>query len=246
MMRILLAEDERDLNRALCAVLAHEGYTAEPVYNGQDAVEKAAAESYDVIIMDIMMPVLDGVSALRRIRAGGDATPVIMLTAKSEVEDKIAGLDAGADDYLTKPFAMGELLARIRSMTRRMGSYTPTRLSAGNVRLDMEQQELSAENSIRLAGKETRMMGFLMLNVDKDLTTSAILHHVWREEEAEGELPEPSIVWIYISYLRQKLKAISGNLEIIGQEGGCYRLSQMREGSRETSPVPMASREAMI
>ena len=151
MMKILLAEDETDLARALVAVLNHSGYEVDAVEDGEEAVKKAKEEAYDCMIFDIMMPKKDGIGALREIRATGDVTPVIFLTAKSEVDDRIAGLDAGADDYLTKPFAMGELLARIRSMTRRAGAFTPTKLSFGKVSLDIEEQELVFENSIRLS-----------------------------------------------------------------------------------------------
>ena len=135
--------------------LTHSGYEVDAVYDGQAAVDKALVQSYDCMILDIMMPKKDGVQALQEIREKGDMTPVLMLTAKAEVDDRITGLDAGADDYLTKPFAMGELLARLRSLTRRSTSYAPSKLTVGNVELDVEEQELACRNSIRLANKET-------------------------------------------------------------------------------------------
>ena len=145
-MRLLLAEDERDMSAALVAILTHSGYDVDPVYDGEAAVEMAAHNTYDCMIFDIMMPKLDGVQALQQIRESGDVTPVIMLTAKAEVSDRITGLDAGADDYLTKPFAMAELLARIRAMTRRSTSFTPQKLQSGSVALNIEEQELRCTN----------------------------------------------------------------------------------------------------
>ena len=138
-MRILLAEDEKELSRALTAILEHSKYAVDAVYDGLAAVESAENNAYDAMIFDIMMPKLDGIEALKQIRSHGNFTPVLLLTAKAEISDRIVGLDAGADDYLTKPFAMGELLARIRSMTRRAGDYTPKKLRVGSVTLDMEQ-----------------------------------------------------------------------------------------------------------
>ena len=173
------------------------------------------------MIFDIMMPVKDGITALKELREAGDVTPVIMLTAKSEVDDRITGLDSGADDYLTKPFAIGELLARIRSLTRRNKDFTPTILSAGSTSLDTEEQELSAHNSIRLSGKETKLMKLFMLNENKELSTSYLFQKIWSGEEGVDE----SVVWIYISYLREKLSAINSDLSIFGEEGQSFRLA---------------------
>lgn len=219
-MRILLAEDERDMSRALKAILEHSKYAVDAVFDGQAAVESANGNAYDAMIFDIMMPKLDGISALKEIRRSGNTTPVLMLTAKAEIDDRISGLDAGADDYLTKPFAMGELLARIRSMMRRAGEYTPTRLKVGSVVLDTEEQELSFDNSIRLAGKETRLMEYLMLNAGKEISTDSILAHVWNGEGGS----DGKIVWMYISYLRSKLKAINADIMINGEENGSFCL----------------------
>ncbi len=219
-MKVLLAEDEKAMSMALVAVLEHSGYEVDAVYDGMAAVEKGRSNTYDCMIFDIMMPKLDGIGALKQLRNSGDTTPVIMLTAKAEVDDRITGLDAGADDYLTKPFAMAELLARIRSMTRRSTAFTPSKLAAGNVELDVEEQELSCKNAIRLASKETKLMKFFMLNMGKSLSTEAIFSHVWKDEEDVTE----DIVWIYVSYLREKLTAIQADVEIIGEKNGSFLL----------------------
>ena len=209
------------MSAALVAILTHSGYEVDPVYDGEAAVQMAQRHSYDCMVFDIMMPKLDGVQALQQIRDGGDVTPVIMLTAKSEVADRINGLDAGADDYLTKPFAMAELLARLRAMTRRSTAFTPQKLQTGSVSLDVAEQELCSTNAVRLSAKETKLMQLLMLNADKDLTTGEILSRVWPDEEEDEK-----IVWIYISYLKEKLAAIDADITITGGEGGPFRLVQ--------------------
>ncbi len=219
-MRLLLAEDEVDMSRALTAVLKHSGYEVDAVYNGEEAVNAAFEHTYDAMIFDIMMPKKDGLTALSELRLSGIRTPVLFLTAKAEVDDRVKGLDAGADDYLTKPFAMTELLARIRSMTRRSNEYTPKVLSVGKVTLDTEQQELRSVNSIRLANKEAKLMEFLMLNPGKEFSTEQIMEKVWKDEDALDK----EIVWVYISFLRNKLQSIAANLEITGEEGGSYML----------------------
>lgn len=205
-MRLLLAEDEKEMSAALVAILTHSGYEVDAVYDGQAAVDKALSQSYDCMIFDIMMPKKDGVQALKEIREKGNMTPVIMLTAKAEIDDRITGLDAGADDYLTKPFAMGELLARLRSLTRRSTAFTPSKLTVGNVELDVEEQELACRNSIRLANKETKLMRFFMANVGKALSTAQIFDNVWGDEDDVDD----SIVFIYVSYLREKIRSRPG------------------------------------
>ena len=222
-MNILLAEDEKDLSRALVAVLEHNGYKVTAVYDGEAAVEEAKSGAFDCMVLDIMMPKMDGITALTIMRESGDTTPVLMLTAKSEMNDKVAGLDAGADDYLTKPFVMVELLARIRSLTSRSGEYTPKQLSFGSVTLDISGQELISENSVRLAGMEANLMEFLMMNPNKSFTTEEIFSHVWKDAE-EG----PDVVWIYISYLRNKLRSIVADVEINGDKGGSFILEPMK------------------
>lgn len=224
-MRLLLAEDEKDMADVLLAIFKHQGFEADWAENGAIAVDLAQKKNYDCMIFDIMMPVKDGITALKELREAGDVTPVIMLTAKSEVDDRITGLDSGADDYLTKPFAIGELLARIRSLTRRNKDFTPTILSAGSTSLDTEEQELSAHNSIRLSGKETKLMKLFMLNENKELSTSYLFQKIWSGEEGVDE----SVVWIYISYLREKLSAINSDLSIFGEEGQSFRLALREE-----------------
>lgn len=221
-MKILLAEDEQQLSRVLETAMTHEGYQVDTAFDGQEAVDLAKENAYDLMILDIMMPVKTGIEALKEIRQTGNKTHVIMLTAMSEVDDKVTGLDAGADDYLTKPFSLKELLARLRSMSRRVETFTPNLLQIGQTRLNVGEHELVSSNSIRLAGKESRMMEFLMLNAQKSLSTQEIFRHVWSKDEDE-DLDE-GFVWIYISYLRQKLKAIHADLAILGEEGGSFTL----------------------
>lgn len=221
-MKILLAEDEQQLSRVLETAMTHEGYQVDTAFDGQEAVDLAKGNAYDLMILDIMMPVKTGIEALKEIRQTGNTTHVIMLTAMSEVDDKVTGLDAGADDYLTKPFSLKELLARLRSMSRRVATFTPNLLQIGQTSLNVGEHELISSNSIRLAGKESRMMEFLMLNAQKSLSTQEIFRHVWSKDEDE-DLDE-GFVWIYISYLREKLKAIHADLAILGEEGGSFSL----------------------
>lgn len=219
-MRILVAEDEAELSRALKAVLDHQGYETDVVGDGLSAVEKAAESSYDCMVFDIMMPVMDGLTAVREIRSTGNLTPVIMLTAKTEVDDRVGGLDAGADDYMTKPFAMKELLARIRSMTRRSTAFNPSRLTVGTLTLDIDEQELSAVHSIRLSGKEFQLMEHFMRNPGRTMSTEDLFARIWKDDpEADTE-----IVWLYISYLRKKLGAVMADVTIEGERGGSFTL----------------------
>ncbi|WP_314578815.1 response regulator transcription factor [uncultured Streptococcus sp.] len=231
-MKILLAEDEQQLSRVLETAMTHEGYQVDTAFDGQEAVDLAKENAYDLMILDIMMPVKTGIEALKEIRQTGNTTHVIMLTAMSEVDDKVTGLDAGADDYLTKPFSLKELLARLRSMSRRVATFTPNLLQIGQTSLNVGEHELISSNSIRLAGKESKMMEFLMLNVQKSLSTQEIFRHVWSKDEDE-DLDE-GFVWIYISYLRQKLKAIHADLAILGEEGGNFTLVPL-EGDSHVS-----------
>ena len=219
-MKILLAEDEKDMSSALTAILQHSGYDVDSVYDGQAAMEKALENVYDCLIFDIMMPKMSGIEALKIIRQKGNLSPVIMLTAKSEIDDRITGLDAGADDYLMKPFSVGELLARIRSLTRRNTQFSPLTLSAGSVHLNIEEQNLSCKNSISLNHKETKLMKLFMTNMDKSLSTNHIFSAIWADEIDADE----NIVWIYISYLREKLEAINADIQISGQKGQDFLL----------------------
>lgn len=223
-MRILLAEDEKQLNRVLTVAMTSQGYDVDSTFNGQEAVEMAQRKAYDVMIFDIMMPIKDGLTAVKEIRASGDKTYIIMLTAKSEIDDKVRGLDDGADDYLTKPFSLKELLARLRSKERREDSYTTKKVQLANLFLDVENQEVSSRNSVRLSNKETELLQYLLLNKEKKLSTQVIFTHVWKDSDEDED-----IVWIYVSYLREKLKGIGADVEISGEKDGSFML-QVKKG----------------
>lgn len=224
-MRLLLAEDEKELSKALCAVLKHNNYSVDPVYNGQDALDYGLCENYDGIILDIMMPKMDGLEVLRKLRENGISTPVIILTAKSEIEDRITGLDTGADDYLTKPFNMGELLARLRALTRRKSEFSPNLLSFGNLSLNRESFELSVgEDSVRLGNKEFQMMEMLMSNPSRLISTEQFMERIWGYE-TEAEI---NVVWVYISYLRKKLTSLNASVEIKAVRGVGYTLEEIK------------------
>lgn len=222
-MKLLLAEDEKELSNALVAMLRHNRYTVEAVYNGQDALDYALLENYDGIILDIMMPKKNGIEVLKELRAKDIMTPVLMLTAKAEIDDRIVGLDAGADDYLVKPFAMGELLARIRAMTRRKSEYAPNILTFGNIKLNRENFELYSEKaSFRLGNKEFQMMEILMNHSKRLISTEQFMERVWGYD-SEAEM---NVVWVYISYLRKKLNALGANVEIKASRGAGYSLEE--------------------
>lgn len=220
-MKLLYAEDERSMSEAVVDILSYHKYIVDAVYNGTDALAFAQAERYDGIILDIMMPGLSGLEVLRRLRAAGCRTPVLLLTAKAEVEDQIQGLDLGADDYLPKPFAMGELLARVRAMLRRREAYTPDVLSFGDLTLDRRSNELSAAGgAVTLTRLEYRMMEALMLNRGIYLSTEELLVKTWGyESEAEQ-----GAVWVYVSTLRKRLGAVGSGVRIQARRGVGYRL----------------------
>ncbi|MCH4035072.1 MAG: response regulator transcription factor [Lachnospiraceae bacterium] len=219
-MKILLAEDTQDLNRVITAMLTHEGYEVDSALDGAQALDYLEKDSYDAAILDIMMPKVSGIEVLQQMRKVHNVTPVLMLTAKAEVDDRVAGLDAGADDYLTKPFAMKELLARLRAMTRRRNEYSGEDLSFGDLTLSADSFELSSENSVRLSVKEFELLQCLILHAGKPLSTAFLLEHVW--ENAEGA--NGDTVWLYISYLRSKLTAIASQVTIEGTRGGSFTL----------------------
>ncbi len=186
-MRILLAEDEQSLSRAIVALLQKNNYSADAVYDGQEALAYLEAGNYDGLILDIMMPKMDGLEVLRRLREQGNPIPVLLLTAKSEVADKVTGLDAGANDYLTKPFSTAELMARIRAMTRSQTGQTTSRLTFGNISLDQATFELSsATGSFRLANKEFQMMEMLLLNPKQLISTERFLERIWGYKQRRG------------------------------------------------------------
>lgn len=226
-MKILVAEDEIQMNRVLTTSLTHEGYDVDSVYDGQAAIDMANENAYDVMVMDIMMPVKSGIEAVQKIRRTGNQSHIIMLTAMAEVDDRVTGLDAGADDYLTKPFSLKELLARLRSMSRRVDTnFTSNILTVGTVTLNVGEQELVSQNTIRLAGKESKMLEFFMLNAGKKLSTDQIFNHVWANDKDAPEI-DNGYVFIYVSYLRQKLKSIGANVVIEGEEMGNYELKEL-------------------
>lgn len=222
-MNILLAEDEKQLSRALVTAMQATGYHVDPAYNGQEAVDLAGQRAYDVIILDIMMPKLNGIEALKQLRQTGNKTYVIMLTAMAEIDDKVTGLDAGADDYLTKPFSLKELLARLRSLERRSEDYQEDVLNFADITLDNDEQRLESHNLISLSGKETKLLAYLMKNPGKAIESSILLDQGWDKDDEADETD----LWIYISYLRQKLQAVNAHVTIVGEKGGPFTLSQL-------------------
>ncbi len=220
-MRLLLAEDEKELSDALVAVLKHNNYSVDAVYDGQEALDYLEAQEYDGAILDIMMPKMDGITVLKKIRAQGNNVPVLMLTAKTGVDDRVEGLDSGADDYLGKPFAMKELLARIRAMTRRQTESVSTVLQYGNVMLNRTTFEVSAGGeALRLANKEFQMLEMLMSNPGQIISTERFMEKIWGYD-SETEI---NVVWVYISYLRKKLANINADVEIKAARNQGYSL----------------------
>lgn len=222
-MKLLLAEDERSLSRALVKILEKNNYTADAVYNGEDALSYLESGFYDAAILDIMMPKIDGITVLKKLRASGNTVPVIMLTAKSEIDDKVLGLDSGANDYLTKPFDTKELLARIRAMTRTQIT-ADNKLTFGNISLDRATFELSSPTgSFRLANKEFQMMEILMSNPQHLVSTERLMERIWGYD-SESEI---NVVWVYISYLRKKLTALHANIQIKAARNAGYSLEEL-------------------
>ncbi|MBE5889854.1 MAG: response regulator transcription factor [Lachnospiraceae bacterium] len=225
-MRLLLAEDEQELSRALVTVLKKNNYSVDAVYNGQDALDYIEAGNYDGAILDIMMPKMDGITVLKKARAEGISIPILMLTAKAEIDDRVTGLDAGADDYLTKPFSMKELLARIRAMTRRQNDTTDSVLKFGNITLDRATYILSSgKDSLKLANKEFQMLEMLMVNPGQVISADQFMDKIWGyDSEAEQ-----NVVWVYISYIRKKLTAIGANVVIKAARGLGYSLEESHD-----------------
>ena len=220
-MRVLLAEDEKSMSRALTVILTRNNYSVDAVYNGQDALDYITGGDYDLAILDVMMPGLDGFEALKRIRAKGIQIPVMMLTAKSQVDDKVEGLDLGANDYLTKPFDGKELLARLRAMTRKNTPAEGNELKFGNITLNRASFELSSPaGSVKLSSKEFQMMEYLMSNPGMLITTERFFDKIWGLD-FEGD---SSIVWTNLSYLRKKLIQIGANVRIKAARNAGYSL----------------------
>ncbi|HAN50570.1 MAG TPA: DNA-binding response regulator [Lachnospiraceae bacterium] len=222
-MKLLLAEDTKDLNRALKAMLEMQNYTVDSALDGEEALSFIEKNGYDGLILDIMMPKKDGLEVLREIRARHITTPVLMLTAKAEVDDRVTGLEAGADDYLTKPFAMKELVARVHALTRRGHEYADKELSYGDITLRAETGELISENSIRLSQKEVDMLDTFLRNPEKELDCDYFLTHTWSDDRDASS----DMVYLYVKYLRDKLDYINSTVTIRGDKGGPYQLMEM-------------------
>ncbi len=222
-MKLLLAEDEQSLSRAVTTILERSGYKVDAVYDGEEALEHLEKGNYDAVILDIMMPKADGITVLQTTRAKGNLVPILLLTAKSEADDKVDGLDAGANDYLTKPFNSKELLARIRAMTRTQSSREHSKLQVGNVMLNRATLALSTSTGeFRLANKEFRMLEMMMSNPQSVISAERFLEKVWGQDADE----EVQIVWMYISYLRKKLDALHADVRITEIENEGYYLEQ--------------------
>lgn len=220
-MRILLAEDEQSLARALTTILQKNNMEADAVDNGNDALYYLESGNYDAAVLDVMMPGMDGITVLKKAREKGLTLPILMLTARAEISDRVSGLDAGANDYLTKPFAVQELLARIRAMTRPAASAHSAELAAGNVTLNRTDYHLTGPaGSFRLTGKEFQLMEILMLNPHRLMSADTIFSRIWGMDSDV----EMSVVWVYVSYLRKKLTALEANVQIRAVRGAGYSL----------------------
>ncbi|MBQ6067567.1 MAG: response regulator transcription factor [Clostridia bacterium] len=224
-MRILLAEDERALSKAIVKIFEKNNYSADAVYDGEEALNYLELGCYDVAVLDIMMPKMDGITVLKKLRAAGNQIPVLMLTAKSEIEDRVLGLDSGANDYLPKPFDTRELLARIRSITRTQ-TAADNKLTFGSVSLDRATFELSSPSgSFRLANKEYQIMEYLMANPHRIISPEMFMEKIWGYD-SETEL---NVVWVYISYLRKKLTALQADIQIKSSRNAGYSLENCHD-----------------
>ena len=221
-MRILLAEDERSLARAIVKIFEKNNYSADAVHNGEDALMYLEGGNYDVVVLDVMMPKMDGITVLKKLRASGNQIPVLILTAKSEIDDKVLGLDSGANYYLTKPFNTKELLAAIRAITRTQAEVD-TKLTVGNITLDRSTFELaSPHGSFRLANKEFQMMEIFMSNPHHIISAERFMERIWGFDN-EAEI---NVVWVYVSYLRKKLAALYANISIKSSRNAGYSLEE--------------------
>lgn len=223
-MKLLIADDEKDLTKALRILFEHNNYTVDTVDNGNDAYDYASEGDYDGIILDVMMPGMNGIKVLGALRASGNKTPVLLLTAKNEVEDRVEGLDAGADDYLPKPFDTKELLARVRAMLRRKDNYTGEVKSFGKLELNLATYELSSEGkSVRLQSREFQMMEMLMGSKGIVVSTEQFMEHIWGWESDA----DVSAVWVYISNLRKKITELKAPVTIKAVRGVGYSLVEV-------------------
>lgn len=222
-MRLLLAEDEKALSKAIVKIFEKNNYSVDAVYDGEEALLYLESGCYDAAVLDIMMPKMDGITVLKRIRAKGSNVPILMLTAKSEIEDRVLGLDSGANDYLPKPFDSRELLARIRSITRSRAE-ADTKLTVGNITLDRATYELSSPaGSFKLANKEYQMMEYLISSPHRIISAETFMDKIWGYDN-EAEI---NVVWVYISYLRKKLTALKANVQIKSSRNAGYSLEDL-------------------
>lgn len=220
-MRILLAEDEKELSRALVALFTKNNYSVDAVYDGADAITYLTEGDYDCAILDVMMPKADGITVLKTIRKAGKTLPVLILTAKSEIDDRILGLDSGADDYLTKPFSVKELLARVRAITRRLTASVDTDLTYGNCTLSRTTYLLSTPTGeSRLTNKEFQMLEMLMSAPNKVISPEQFMEKIWGYD-SDSDI---GVVWVYVAYLRKKLAAVGANARIKALRGAGYTL----------------------
>ena len=242
-MRILLAEDEIALAKVLVKIFENNNYSIDAVHDGQEALDYLEAGNYDVAVLDIMMPKVDGITVLKKLRASGSDLPVLMLTAKSEIDDKVLGLDSGANYYLTKPFDAKELLAAVRAITR-SGNVVDTKLSCGNMTLDRASFEMSTPSgSVKLANKEFQMMELLMAKPGNIISVDTFMDHIWgydTDMAKPGNIisvdtfmdhiwgydtdTESNVVWVYISYLRKKLAALGADVKIKATRNAGYSI----------------------
>ena len=220
-MRILLCEDVKSLSKAIVALLEKNNYSVDAVFDGEESLTYIESGNYDAIILDIMMPKKDGITVLKEIRAKGCTVPVLILSAKSEVDDKVLGLDSGANDYLTKPFSVKELLARIRVITRNGDARVDSTMTFGNLSLNLATYQLSSdEGSFKLANKEFQMMEMLMRNPGHLISTERFMEKIWGYD-SDAEI---NVVWVYISYLRKKLLNIGARVQIRAHRNSGYSL----------------------
>ena len=224
MFHILVVDDDRSTRLFMRAFLEAEHYTVSLAENGEDALEVMEKEHIDLVVLDIMMPGLDGIQVLQTLRERNIATPVLLLTARGQVEDRIAGLNSGADDYLPKPFNNGELVARVRALTRRGRAYTPQVLAAGNITLDCATFELRCKDqAIALGSKEFQLLELLMRQQGRLISTEQFMERIWGYD-SEAEI---NVVWAYLSYLRRKLEAVGANVRITARRGQGYLLEEI-------------------
>lgn len=225
-MRLLLAEDEKALSDALVTILKHNNFSVDAVYNGEDAIDYIQSEIYDCVILDVMMPVCDGFTVLKRIRADKNNVPVIMLTAKSQTEDKVAGLDYGADDYITKPFNSKELLARIRAVTRRQTDVKESFPAFGDLTLNRITFELICKNKkILLTSKEFQIIELMMQNPSRIISSEKFMDKIWGFD-SDSDI---NVVWTYISYIRKKLKLLDSAVKVKAVRNIGYKLELVND-----------------